>query len=208
MSVAAHLRYRFCRSWRYKSEQLSIRRLLSTESENISTARVGLPDRRYSQDGNYWVNIRKSEVEENHIVEVGIAQNLLDTQILGSVDAVTIPSLDRSVSEPSSLALHWSGLKVGSGDELYHAIWENVEDTFHVEPFLPIKVSAFSSIDFNTKYMQNPSRLDDRVWLFRIQCSAKDMKLLSHFLSSCRTQEEYDHFCSTNTTSNFETELN
>jgi hypothetical protein len=208
MSVAARFRYPICCSCRHQSQQLSTRLFSSFHSAATSPQREDLLNRRYSLDGHYWLNIKKSDVEDSHIVEIGIAQNLLDTKILGSVDTVTIPHRNSLPKEPSSLALHWSGLKVGSGDELYHAIWENVEDTFYVEPFLPVKVDSFSAVDFNTEYMQNPSRLDDTFWLLRINFSSRDeVKFLSKFLSNCRTQEEHDSFCLTNTYSKFETEL-
>ena len=84
-------------------------------------------------------------------IEVGMTKYLFDSQVRGSVDSIA-PKSNDDVLMPRPLppVIRWSGLKISSGDELYHAIWENVDGEIEVEPFLPLKLANFSTVEYNS----------------------------------------------------------
>ena len=150
---------------------------------------------RYTADGHYWIRTTKPEKENVSYLEIGVTDHIFDTVIFGSIDSVSVPIVgDKKFSLQPSLALNWSGLKVGTGDELYHSVWENVEGTFKIEPFLPTKLFDLNILEYNSKLDQRKENYCDD-WLLRISCNERELEQLSVSLSSLRSQEDHDAFC-------------
>jgi hypothetical protein len=158
---------------------------------HFSTSRTGLKSNPlYTHDGNYWIKTHGAEAGNKYSLEIGLTKHAFDTAIAGSIDSISVPA-----DSTTPLKIHSSGLKVGTGDELYHSIWENVDDIFEVEPFLPIKLSAITEVDYNLDSMKNSASLEDDEWLVRFNTDDSELQVLGISLSSMRTQEQHDAFC-------------
>lgn len=172
----------------------NLRQLMSTS--NYLPTSDAFSKRRYTADGHYWIRTSKHEKEKTSYFEIGVTDHVFDSVILGSIDSVSIPTLrgNENSSSCSSLALHWSGLKVGTGDELYHSVWENVYGVFEVEPFLPTRLSDLNVLEYNSKMNQKKESFSDE-WLLRFSCDESEPELLSVPFLSLRNQKEHDDFC-------------
>lgn len=171
------------------SKKCNLRHLTSRTSEIAS--RNGLKSKPlYTRDGNYWIKTQTAQAGNEYMVEIGLTKHAFDTAIAGSIDSISVPA-----DKTTPLKIHWSGLKVGTGDELYHSVWENVEESFEVEPFLPIKLSTIPEVDYNFVSMKNTKSLEDDEWLFRFSTSDSKLHVLGISLSSMNTQEQHDAFC-------------
>lgn len=174
---------------RHFSERSNLRHFSTRQSEIIS--KTGLKSKPlYTHDGNYWIKTQGAEAGNQYTVEIGLTKHAFDTAIGGSIDSISVPP-----DSNTPLKLHWSGLKVGTGDELYHSVWENVYDIFEVEPFLPIKLSAIPEVNYNLVSMKNSGSLEDDEWLVRFSTSDSMLQVLGISLSSLKTQEQHDAFC-------------
>ena len=178
--------------YHFTTERNSLQHLSAKSSDILS--KTGIQSKPlYSQDGNYWIKTQGEKAGKEYTVVVGLTKYAFDTAIAGSIDSITVPPKDDHSS--TSLKIHWSGLKVGTGDELYHSVWENVNETLVVEPFLPIKLSAIPKVDYNFNSMKNSESLEDDEWLIRFNTSDSSLQLLGISLSSMKTQEQHDAFC-------------
>ena len=167
---------------------------LSTKSDNISAKR------HYTNDGYYWIREIKADEHGSNLVEVGLTDHLFNTRILGSIDSVTVPNMDVKnglIPTASSFAIHWSGLKVGTGDELYHSVWENVDGVFNIEPFLPLKMDTLSISELNDKMLKKKMDFDDD-WLMRLQCCDNVSNFINQLEQPLRTREEHEEYCKRN----------
>jgi hypothetical protein len=101
---------------------------------------------------------------------VGVTDEWLEAQVRGSVDKVTVSSKDSS-SSASSLAIEWSGLICGEGDELYHCVWENTEGVaeLSLSSALPPSVrNSYTGAVVNTAVLERPFHVDGDTWLFQV----------------------------------------
>jgi hypothetical protein len=158
---------------------------------HISTSKTGLESKPlYTHDGNYWIKTQGAEEGNQYTVDIGLTKHAFDTAIAGSIDLISFPA-----DSMTPLRIHWSGLKVGTGDELYHSIWENVDGIFEFEPFLPIKLSAITEMDYNIVSVKNSTLLDEDEWLVSFKTDDSKLQVLGISLSSMKTQEQHDAFC-------------
>ena len=170
------------------------RKKVSTSSD-VLFIKDSFSKRRYTANGHYWIRMTKPEKENVSYLEIGVTDHIFDTVIFGTIDSVSVPNIgDKNFSLQSSLALNWSGLKVGTGDELYHSVWENVEGAFKVEPFLPTKLFGLNVLEYNSILNHRMENYSDD-WLLRISCNEREVEQLSVSLSSLRNQEDHDAFC-------------
>lgn len=167
--------------------------------------------RMYTSNGHYWIRAIKSntpniDANTNTLAhfEIGLTQNVLDNEIRGTVDKMNLLSIGKNEKEKENenenenkISLYWSGLEVGTGDELYHSVWKNLEGIFTVEPFLPIRLKDLNVYEYNLEYVQQPSSVNDD-WLFKLSCDQKDLGLLSGIFKSLRIQKDHDIFCNLN----------
>jgi hypothetical protein len=56
---------------------------------------------------------------------VGLTDHAMEKHVLGDIDSVSLCS--------TSIKVHWSGLKMSEGDELYHTIWEEAAGEHTIE---------------------------------------------------------------------------
>ena len=68
---------------------------------------------------------------------VGLTDHVLEAHVLGDIDSVSISG--------TSIKVHWSGLKMSEGDELYHTIWEEASGVHKIE--LPVQGDAGVVLD-------------------------------------------------------------
>lgn len=151
--------------------------------------------RSYTADGLYWIKTLEGVTAKAAHIEIGMTKYLFDSQVRGSVDSISPPSNNVLMPYPSSFVIRWSGLKISSGDELYHAIWENVDGEIEVEPFLPLKLANFSKVEYNSTTMKNVANLEKDEWFLRIYCSQEEVKLLGPVISSLKDQKQHGTFC-------------
>ena len=125
-----------------------LRRLLST-----------IPTRKYTPCGSYWIQHDKSNA-----VEMGITTLFFDQEIPdGEIDKMTL----HPWCVGGGISLHWSGLKITDGDELYHTVWTNTEGAKEVDlqGLLP-SITIHSSIELSKEKPTYDSC--ERDWLLRI----------------------------------------
>ena len=164
--------------------------LTQSDPGNVTAA-----GRCYTADGFYWIKIREDIAARAAHIEVGMTKYLFDIRVKGSVDSISPPSGNDLMPCPSSSVIKWSGLKISSGDELYHSIWENVDGEIEVEPFLPLKLANFSNVEYNSVTMKNVANLEKDEWFLRFSCTQKEIILLGPFISSLKDQKQHDILC-------------
>lgn len=188
------------------SQRTPPRNILSQRTFSTSTGAMGKnsivseSNRLYTSDGHYWVRTIKSDkIDDRTHFEIGLTQNVLDNVIRGPVDCLNLPNIsaNKIENENEGLNIHWSGLEVGTGDELYHSVWKNIEGIFTVEPFLPIQLKDLCVYEYNRTCCENPDNLTDD-WLLKISCDQRDLGLLSGIFKSLRVEGDHDKFCQSN----------
>ena len=171
---------------------------MSSSAESASV----YSNRLYTADGYYWIRMLKADVDKRRHFEIGMTKYLIDTEIRGIVDSISLPDISRNGIEngnsngdekSSSLTIHWSGLEVGTGDELYHSVWKNIDGIFLVEPFLPLKLIDLNVYEYNLQNIKKADSLEDD-WLVKISCDQKDLGVLSESFQTLRTQADHDEF--------------
>lgn len=169
------------------------KRLLSTSSIHNNDKNSDL-QRKYSLDGFYWIDVR-SPFKNKWDVSIGLTDYLFETRVLGTVEDISFTI--QNISLNSTMKIKWSGLKTGKGDELYHSVWENVEEQ-EILP-LPIQIKGINHIVYNNNNLEVLENInnDEKQWIYRFCCSDNhsEYRAFSLLLKQLRNKIEHDSFC-------------
>ena len=96
----------------------------------------------------------------------GLTEEALEEGIPGDVDAIILDEPGKTIT------IQYSGLKMSSADELYHAIYTPVEGTFLVEmPFLASNRQV-ARFELNPELIKQPSLLSSAMWIAKLHVHA------------------------------------
>ena len=118
-----------------------------------------VPTRKYTPCGSYWI-----QHDNSSVAEMGITTRFFDQEIPdGEIEKMTL----HPWCVGGGVSLHWSGLKITDGDELYHTVWTNTEGAKEVDlqDLLP-SITIHSSIELNKEKPTYDTC--ERAWLLRI----------------------------------------
>ena len=87
----------------------------------------------------------------------------LEEGVPGDVDAIILDESGKTIT------IQYSGLRMSSADELYHAIYTPVEGTFLVElPFLAAANRRVTRCELNPELIKRPSLLSSATWIAKL----------------------------------------
>mmetsp|Transcript_16097 Transcript_16097/g.16230 ORF Transcript_16097/g.16230 Transcript_16097/m.16230 type:complete len:177 (-) Transcript_16097:34-564(-) len=154
--------------------------LLMRNGKSYMSSPLITSNRIVSASHNYWIqpySANKLDSPLSAIYQIGVTDKFITENIFGSIENIEYSSNSSDTNSTNvSFRLHWAGLKIGEGDELYHSVWDNIEGYCEIDlkQILPNAIS-YELIRINYDLSKDVDLLSNKEnWMFIIRINKKD----------------------------------